>query len=53
VREPVLVLPHPHMAERAFVLAPLVDVAPDLVVRGKSVRMLYAAIDTAGIRVLD
>jgi len=53
MREPDLVLPHPHMAERAFVLAPLMDVAPDLIVHGKSVRALYAAIDTAGVRVLD
>lgn len=35
---PTLTLPHPHLTERRFVLEPLVEVAPELVVRGKTVR---------------
>ncbi len=50
--EPDLVLPHPHIGERAFVLAPLMDIAPDLVVGGKSVRELFGTIDQAGVRPL-
>jgi 2-amino-4-hydroxy-6-hydroxymethyldihydropteridine diphosphokinase len=34
MRTPVLTLPHPRMHERAFVLRPLVDVAPFAVVPG-------------------
>jgi 2-amino-4-hydroxy-6-hydroxymethyldihydropteridine diphosphokinase len=35
IAEPGLVLPHPRMHERAFVLAPLVEIAPACVIPGK------------------
>jgi 2-amino-4-hydroxy-6-hydroxymethyldihydropteridine diphosphokinase len=34
VREPGLVVPHPRLCERAFVLIPLAEIAPDAVVPG-------------------
>ena len=40
--EPDLVLPHPHMTARAFVLRPLLDVAPDLVLNGRPIRAWLA-----------
>ena len=47
---PQLQVPHPGIAERAFVLAPLAEVAPDLDVPGVGrVRTLAARIDTAGL----
>jgi 2-amino-4-hydroxy-6-hydroxymethyldihydropteridine diphosphokinase len=52
LNEADLVLPHPYIGERAFVLAPLMDIAPDLQIKGKSVRELYAAIDHSGVRPL-
>lgn len=45
-----LVLPHPRAHERAFVLAPWVDVDPEAVIPGHGrVRDLLAAVDTAGV----
>ncbi|MCH9808211.1 MAG: 2-amino-4-hydroxy-6-hydroxymethyldihydropteridine diphosphokinase [Alphaproteobacteria bacterium] len=44
-----LTLPHPHITKRAFVLAPLADVAPETVIEGKTAAEWLAEIDTAGI----
>lgn len=44
-----LVLPHPRITERAFVLAPLADIAPDLVLAGKTVAEWLSSIDCTGV----
>lgn len=48
---PTLVIPHPRLTKRAFVLAPLADIAPDLKhpVSGKTVRQMLKELErTAG-----
>ena len=35
---PTLRLPHPYITERPFVLEPLAQIAPDLVIKGRTVR---------------
>ena len=42
-------LPHPYLTERAFVLVPLAEIAPNLMVHGQSAAAWLAAADTEGI----
>jgi len=46
VETPELIIPHPKLMERAFVLIPLVEIAPDLVhpVSGKTMKELLKAV---------
>ncbi|CAN7563714.1 2-amino-4-hydroxy-6-hydroxymethyldihydropteridinediphosphokinase [Mesorhizobium amorphae] len=52
IHETGLEVPHPRMLERAFVLAPLAEIAPELAVGGKSVSERLSGVDTAGIEKL-
>jgi 2-amino-4-hydroxy-6-hydroxymethyldihydropteridine diphosphokinase len=49
---PTLKLPHPRMHERAFVLVPLAEIAPDWVepVSGKAIAQLVQTVDCSGVR---
>jgi 2-amino-4-hydroxy-6-hydroxymethyldihydropteridine diphosphokinase len=49
VHEAGLDIPHPRMLERAFVLAPLAEIAPDLKLSGKTVAEWLAAVGSGGI----
>ena len=49
MNQPELTLPHPHLHERAFVLDPLAEIAPDLVhpALGQSIRALQAILSSS------
>jgi 2-amino-4-hydroxy-6-hydroxymethyldihydropteridine diphosphokinase len=49
IDKPELTLPHPRLFERAFVLVPLVEIAPDRVIAGRDLRSALAQVSTDGI----
>jgi 2-amino-4-hydroxy-6-hydroxymethyldihydropteridine diphosphokinase len=54
IDEPGLHLPHPHLHERAFVLMPLCELAPELQIPGRGrADELLARLDTSTCRVLE
>ncbi|HKM39292.1 MAG TPA: 2-amino-4-hydroxy-6-hydroxymethyldihydropteridine diphosphokinase [bacterium] len=54
VQDSDLKIPHPRLGERAFVLIPLLEIAPDLVLPGgQKVTKLLAATDCSGVKKLS
>ena len=50
ISERGLTIPHPRMHERAFVLVPLLEIAPDVAIPGKgAAKEFLAASDIAGV----
>jgi 2-amino-4-hydroxy-6-hydroxymethyldihydropteridine diphosphokinase len=53
INDAVLTLPHPHLFERAFVLVPLGEIAPDRAIGGKAVRDALSRVNASGIEKLE
>ena len=52
LNDATLTLPHPHLFERAFVLVPLAEIAPERVIAGIRVSDALTRVDASGIEKL-
>ena len=52
---PKLTVPHPRIAERAFVLIPLAEIAPDLLhpVFGTNIQQLKSSVDPSSVELFQ
>ncbi len=53
IDESDLVIPHPRIAERAFVLIPMADVAPNQKIAGRSISALLSKLDASDVRLIE
>lgn len=53
LNEPDLVLPHPRITDRAFVLVPLAEIAPDLEIAGHGLAHWLARLDASDVVPLE
>lgn len=49
IDEPGLQVPHPLIAERGFVVVPLKEIAPGLIIRGQTLSEMEAKLDTSDL----
>jgi len=42
-------LPHPRLFERAFMLVPLAEIAPERLIAGRQIRRALTLLDTSGV----
>ena len=49
LNEPDLTLPHPLLFERAFMLVPLAEIAPERLIAGRQISQALTQLDTSGV----